>query len=123
MADITFVVHSDWLDDLEDLSIERQDQIIADMIRAGCERELAHSEDKDLVSKVKGYMRSINVSKKKYEEKCEQGKQGGGRNKKINDEQIEALAREGYSSKEIAAILNCSKSAIDHSAGWRNRKN
>lgn len=122
MADITFVVHSDWLDDLEDLSIERQDQIIADMIRAGCERELAHAEDKDLVSKVKGYMRSISVSKKKYEEKCEQGKRGGGRNQKKDDAKIETLAREGYSSKEIAEILGISKSTVDHSEGWRNRK-
>ena len=121
MADITFVVHSEWLDDLEDLDIERQDQIIADIIRAGCEREMAHSTDKELVSKVKTYLRAITYSKKKYEDSKEQGNRGG-RTKKIDDAKIEELAKAGYSSKQIAEMLNCSKSAIDHSDGWRNRK-
>lgn len=121
MADITFVVHSEWLDDLEDLDIERQDQIIADIIRAGCEREMAHSADKELVSKVKTYLRAITYSKKKYEDSKEQGNRGG-RTKKIDDAKIEELAKAGYSSKQIAEMLNCSKSAVDHSDGWRNRK-
>ena len=121
MADITFVVHSEWLDDLEDLDIERQDQIIADIIRAGCEREMAHSTDKELVSKVKTYLRAITYSKKKYEDSKEQGNRGG-RTKKIDDAKLEELAKAGYSSKQIAEMLNCSKSAIDHSDGWRNRK-
>jgi DNA-binding NarL/FixJ family response regulator len=121
MADITFVVHSEWLDDLEDLDIERQDQIIADIIRAGCEREMAHSTDKELVSKVKTYLRAITYSKKKYEDSKEQGNRGG-RTKKIDDAKIEELAKAGYSSKQIAEMLNCSKSAVDHSDGWRNRK-
>lgn len=121
MADITFVVHSEWLDDLEDLDIERQDQIIADIIRAGCEREMAHGSDKELVSKVKTYLRAITYSKKKYEDSKEQGNRGG-RTKKIDDAKIEELAKAGYSSKQIAEMLNCSKSAIDHSDGWRNRK-
>lgn len=121
MADITFVVHSEWLDDLEDLDVERQDQIIADIIRAGCEREMAHSTDKELVSKVKTYLRAITYSKKKYEDSKEQGNRGG-RTKKIDDAKIEELAKAGYSSKQIAEMLNCSKSAVDHSDGWRNRK-
>ena len=121
MADITFIVHSEWLDDLEDLDIERQDQIIADIIRAGCEREMAHSSDKELVSKVKTYLRAITYSKKKYEDSKEQGNRGG-RTKKIDDAKIEELAKAGYSSKQIAEMLNCSKSAVDHSDGWRNRK-
>ena len=121
MADITFVVHSEWLDDLEDLDIGRQDQIIADIIRAGCEREMAHSSDKELVSKVKTYLRAITYSKKKYEDSKEQGNRGG-RTKKIDDAKIEELAKAGYSSKQIAEMLNCSKSAVDHSDGWRNRK-
>lgn len=121
MADITFVVHSEWLDDLEDLDIERQDQIIADIIRAGCEREMAHSSDKELVSKVKTYLRAITYSKKKYEDSKEQGNRGG-RTKKIDDAKIEELAKAGYSSKQIAEMLNCSKSAVDHSDGWHNRK-
>ena len=121
MADITFVVHSEWLDDLEDLDIERQDQIIADIIRAGCEREMAHSSDKELVSKVKTYLRAITYSKKKDEDSKEQGNRGG-RTKKIDDAKIEELAKAGYSSKQIAEMLNCSKSAVDHSDGWRNRK-
>ena len=58
---------------------------------------------------------------KKYEEKVAMSK-GAGRKKKLDDEQILKLAKEGYSSKEIAEILDCSKSAVDHSDGWRARK-
>lgn len=121
MADITFIVHSEWLEDLEDLSIERQDQIIADIIRAGCEKEMAHSEDKELVSKVKTYLRAITYSKKKYEDSKEQGGKGG-RTKKIDDAKIEELARAGHSSSQIAELLGYSKSSVDHSDGWKRRK-
>lgn len=121
MADITFIVHRDWLEDLSGLPIDKQDKIIADFIRAGCEMPLAHSEDSDIEAHVKRTMRSIDASKKKYEEKIAMSKTAG-RKKKLDDDQILRLAKEGYSSKEIADILGCSKSAIDHSDGWRARK-
>lgn len=121
MADITFIVHRDWLEDLAGLPVDKQDKIIADFIRAGCEMPQMHSEDSDIEAHVKRTMRSINISKKKYEEKVAMSKSAG-RKKKLDDEQILKLAKEGYSSKEIAEILDCSKSAVDHSDGWRARK-
>jgi transposase len=32
------------------------------------------------------------------------------------------LAKEGKSSTEIATVLGISKSSVDHSDGWKNRK-
>ena len=45
-----------------------------------------------------------------------------GRKKKINDQQIYNLAKSGKSSTEIANMLEVSKSAVDHSEGWKRRK-
>ena len=62
-----------------------------------------------------------NFSKNKYEQKVNAGKSAG-RKKKVDDGEILRLAREGKSSAAIAELLGCSKSAIDHSEGWRRRK-
>ena len=61
MADKTFIIHSDWLQNIAQMPLEQQDKIIAEM------------------------------------------------------------ARDGKSSSQIAEILGCSKSAIDHSSAWKNR--
>ena len=45
-----------------------------------------------------------------------------GRKKKIDDEKVLRLAREGKNSTEIAELLGCSKSAIDHCDGWKRRR-
>lgn len=60
---------------------------------------------------------SIDYSKIKYSEK-----KFGGRKKKIDDQVIYEMARNGKTSTEIAECLEVSKSAIDHSDGWRRRK-
>ena len=39
------------------------------------------------------------------------------------DKAIYDLAKQGKKSGEIAEILGVSKSSIDHSDGWKNRKN
>jgi len=46
-----------------------------------------------------------------------------GRKKKIDDNAVYQMAKEGKSSAQIAELLGCSKSAVDHSEGWKNRKN
>jgi hypothetical protein len=63
----------------------------------------------------------IDYSKEQYAKKVEMSKSAG-RKKKIDDQQIYDLAREGRSAGEVAEILGVSKSAVDHSEGWRNRK-
>ena len=64
----------------------------------------------------------IDYSKNQYAQKVEQGTKGG-RPKKVNSEEIYRLAREGKTAQEIANTLGCSKTAIDHDEGWKNRKN
>ena len=49
------------------------------------------------------------------------GKTAGAK-KKIDDRQIYELAQEGKTATEIATILNISKSSVDHSDGWRKRR-
>ena len=46
-----------------------------------------------------------------------------GRKKKIDDKQIYDLAKAGKTAQEVADTLGISKSAVDKSDGWRNRKN
>lgn len=114
-------MRKDWLNNIKDLPIEQQDRIIADIVRYGTEMELAHKDDVlvgSIVNMVKG---AIDTSKQAYMQKVVMSKTAG-RKKRIDDEAIWGLAREGKSSGEIAEILGYSKSAVDHSQGWKNRK-
>ena len=63
----------------------------------------------------------IDYSKDKYQQKVDMSKTAG-RKKKVNDEQIFKLAKSGKTSTEIANILEISKSTVDHSEGWKKRK-
>ena len=63
----------------------------------------------------------IDFSKEKYSEKLVMS-QFAGRKKKVDDGQVLRLALEGKNSAEIAEILGVSKSSIDHSEGWKKRK-
>ena len=122
MADTTFIVHSEWLDCIANLPIEQQDKIIAEIIRYGTGNEMVHADDavtQAFVNMVKG---RIDYSKDKYAQKIEGGKTSG-RKKTINNQKIYDLAKEGKSSAEIAEILECSKSSVDHSEGWKQRNN
>lgn len=121
MSDTTFIVHSDWLTNIANLDIEQQDKIIAEIIRYGTGITSAHPEDavtQAFVNMVKG---SIDYSKDKYAQKVEGGNTAG-RKKKVDDNVIWNLAHnENKKSEEIAQILGCSKSAVDHSDGWKKR--
>lgn len=118
--DITFVVHKEWLDSMANLPVEEQDKIIADLVRYGTEVELAH-EDEPMVQTFVNLLKGrIDYSKDKYQQRVGGGVTNG-RRKKVNDEDVLRLAREGKNATEIARILQCCKSTIDHSPGWKNR--
>ena len=121
MADTTFIVHSDWLDSLKELLIEEQDKIIADTIRYGLDREIIHGDDPRVQAFVKMKSKDIDYSKEKYEQKKYMA-QGAGRRKVIDDKAIWELAQQGNTSAKIAEILGVSKSSVDHSIGWKKKR-
>ena len=63
----------------------------------------------------------IDFSKDKYAQKVSGGNKAG-RSKKIDENQVYELAKIGKTSQEISVILGCSKSSVDHSQGWKRRK-
>lgn len=117
----TFIVHKEWLDNIAGLPVEMQDKVIADFVRYGVGLNLEHSEDPVAQAMVNMLKNRIDYSKEQYAKKVEMSKTAG-RKKKLDDQQVYELAREGKSAGEVAEILGVSKSAIDHSEGWRNRK-
>jgi DNA-binding NarL/FixJ family response regulator len=117
-----FVFYKDWIKNIKDLPIDIQDKIIADIVRYGVGEEMAHDGEATIQMAVNFTKRAIDDSKAKYKAKIEYGKNHG-KAKKTNDKEIYDLAREGLKSAEIAEILGVSKSSVDHSDGWRQRKN
>lgn len=118
----TFIFYGDWIDSIEGLDVEQQDKILAEIVRYGSRRELKYTDDPYVSSMVNLLKGRIDAVRNSYEEKCEMSKKGSGRKKQYNDETIYNLAREGKTAEEIANELGCSKSTIDKSEGWRNRK-
>lgn len=116
-----FVFYGDWLKNIEDLPVEIQDKIIADIVRYGVDVEMAHEDEMTISMAVNFTKRAIDVSKEKYQARIDFGKNVG-KSKKDNDRRIYELAQNGYKSGEIANILGISKSSVDHSEGWRLRK-
>lgn len=119
--DITFVIHKEWLDSINMLPLDQQDKIIAEIVRYGTDSGVAHGDDPGVVSYVNLLKSRIDYSKNKYSQKVEKAK-AAGRKKKVDDDEILRLAREGKTAEDIATLLGCSKSTIDHSDGWKRRK-
>lgn len=116
-----FVFYGEWLDSISHLPVEDRCKIVYDMVNYGTEREMEFKEDPMVSMAVNFVKGAIDNSKMNYMAKVEAG-QNCGRGKKVNDQKIYELAVEGNSSAEIANILGISKSAVDHSEGWKNRK-
>lgn len=117
-----FVFYGEWAEHIKHLTIEEQDKIFGDMIRYGIDEDMAHAEDPVVSMAVNFVKGAIDNAKMNYAAKVEAGKINGIKNKKVNNLAILELAREGKKSTEIAEILGISKSAVDHSEGWKNRK-
>ena len=98
-----------------------QDKIIAEFVRYGAGFPLEHNEDTYVSSMVNMLKGRIDFSKDKYAQKVSCGNKAG-RSKKIDENQVYELAKIGKTSQEISVILGCSKSSVDHSQGWKRRK-
>ncbi len=118
----TFVMRGEWIDNISTLPPEIQDKVLADIVRFGTGRETLYDNDPIVFSLVNGYKGSMTNTTNEYLKKLEMSK-GAGRKKKIDDQRVYELAREGKTAQEVANELGVSKSAIDKNDGWRNRKN
>jgi hypothetical protein len=116
-----FVFYGEWLDSIADLPIEIQDKIIAEIVRYGSNRAFEHSDDKMVAMAVNFTKGAIDNSKNEYLKKVMAGTNYG-RKKTIDDQAIYDLAQAGKRSEEIANTLGISKSSVDHSDGWKKRK-
>ena len=123
MADVTCVIHSEWADPISHLSVDQQDAILADVFRYCTSLPLQHSED-PAVSMALGFLKTkIDFSKNKYLEKKTGGQINGARRKKYSTQEIYEMSQKYPDNAEkVAEELGCSKSTIDHSEGWRRRK-
>lgn len=121
MADVTFIVHKDWLDAIAMLPVEQQDKIIADIIRYGTETPAEHADDPNVVSYVNLLRGRIDVSKEDYARKKENGKTNG-RKKTVDSKEVWRLANNGYKAEQIAAQLGLSTTSVYHDEGWKHRK-
>jgi len=121
MADVTFIVHKDWLDSINGLPLEQQDKVIADLVRYGTELEPCHSDDPVVTSIVNLIKSRIDFSKDKYAKKVNAGKTKGVQ-KRYSDQMIYDLTKQHDNAEDIANVLGCSVSTVNHSEGWRRRK-
>ena len=118
----TFIMRGEWIKNISTLPLEIQDKILAEIVRYGTRQPTQYDDDPVIFSIVNGYKGSIDNTISDYERKKEMSKTAG-RKKKIDSEEVYKLSREGKSSQQIADLLGCSKSTIDHDEGWRQRKN
>lgn len=119
--DNTFIFRGEWLDNIDTLPLELQDKILAEIVRYGTRRDMQYEQEPVIFSMVNMLKGRIDSSINAYEEKVEKSKSAG-RKKKYDDQQIYELAHSGKTAEEVAAELGCSKSTIDKSEGWKNRK-
>ena len=118
----TFVVRGEWLQNIKTLPPELQDKIIAEIVRYGTRQPTLYDNDPIIFSIVNGYKKSIDYSINEYEQKLEMSKTAG-RKKKLDDKAIYDLAQTGKTAQEVALELGISKSSVDKSEGWKQRKN
>ena len=118
----TFVVRGEWLQNISTLPPEMQDKIIAEIVRYGTRQPTLYDSDPIIFSIVNGYKGSIDRSIYEYEQKLEMSKTAG-RKKKLDDKAIYDLAQTGKTAQEVALELGISKSSVDKSEGWKQRKN
>lgn len=117
----TFIVRGEWLENIETLPLEMQDKVLAEIVRYGTRKDTQYDDDPVIFSIVNGYKGRIDYDIDNYREKVEMSKSAG-RRKKIDDNKVWALAKEGKTAQEVADELGVSKSSVDKSEGWKQRK-
>ena len=118
----TFIMRGEWLDNIETLPLDMQDKVLAEIVRYGTKKPTKYDDDPIIFSLVNAYKGRIDSTVNDYAKKVEMSKTAG-RKKKLDDNKIWSLAKEGKTAQQVADELGVSKSSIDKSEGWKQRKN
>ena len=118
----TFIMRGEWLDNIETLPLEMQDKVLAEIVRYGTKKPTKYDDDPIIFSLVNAYKGRIDSTANDYAKKVEMSNTAG-RKKKLDDNKIWSLAKEGKTAQQVADELGVSKSSIDKSEGWKQRKN
>lgn len=94
----TFIMRGEWIDNISTLPAEIQDKVLADIVRFGTGRATLYDNDPIVFSLVNGYKGSMMNTTNEYLKKIEMSKTAG-RKKKIDENRIYALAREGKTAQ------------------------
>ena len=116
-----FVFYGEWLENIKGLPIEEQMKIVYDMVQYGTGNEPQFQDDPMVMMGLNFVKGAIEKSKQDYINKVNNGNNYG-RKRVVNDNEIYNLAKNGMSSAQISEELGISKSSVDHSAGWKRRK-
>ena len=65
--DDTFIFHKEWIENVLNFPVEKQDQILGDIVRYGAGMKLEHTDDVTVDFAVKVLKSRIDYSKSKYE--------------------------------------------------------
>lgn len=118
----TFIMRGEWLDNIETLPLDMQDKVLAEIVRYGTKKPTKYDDDPIIFSLVNAYKGRIDSTSQDYAKKVEMSKTAG-RKKKLDENKIWLLAKEGKTAQQVADELGVSKSSIDKSEGWKQRKN
>ena len=123
MLERTFIFYPDWLDFIDRINDDKDKLDLYNIIvQYGCHGEYSN-ENSMMIAVFESLIKpKIDIAQGHYEEKINAGKEFG-RKRKVNEEDVAVLAKEGIKAKDIAAMLNVSVDAIYHSESWKNRKN
>lgn len=116
-----FVFYGEWLENIKGLPVEEQMKIVYDMVQYGTGNEPQFQDDPMVMMGLNFVKGAIEKSKQDYINKVNNGNNYG-RKRVVNDNEIYNLAKNGMSSAQISEELGISKSSVDHSAGWKRRK-
>lgn len=116
-----FVFYGEWLENIKGLPAEDQMKIVYDMVQYGTGNEPQYQDNPVVAMGLNFVKGAIEKSKQDYINKVNNGNNYGRKRVVINSE-IYNLAKSGMNSTQISEELGISKSSVDHSEGWRKRK-
>jgi len=120
MAD-TFIFRKEWIDNIDELDLLTQDRILGDLARYGAGLPLQHESDPVVATIVETQKKRIDASIAAYGEKMQMS-QNAGRKGSVDKSQIYELGLLGMKAREIAEMVGCSLSTIQHSEEWKRAK-